>query len=125
MRLGGPQVGVEGALVSWRRLCVIQVKAGCARRLACASTGLATALAAAEEGRHPPALQVPGSAGALAVYVLPRYLLHNALDVPIQYKQQGAGGSFTGFTVPPTTNLCRVGYLIHVCGWALCTIGPH
>ncbi len=35
-------------------------------------------------------LQVPGTAGALALYLLPRYLLHNALDVPIQYKQQGA-----------------------------------
>ena len=34
-------------------------------------------------------LQVPGSEGALALYLLPRYLLRNALDVPIQYKQQG------------------------------------
>lgn len=34
-------------------------------------------------------VQVPGSAGALALYLLPRYLLHNALDMPIQYKQQG------------------------------------
>lgn len=34
------------------------------------------------------ASQVPGSGGALALYLLPRYLLINTLDVPIQYKQQ-------------------------------------
>lgn len=34
------------------------------------------------------ASQVPGSSGALALYLLPRFLLINALDVPIQYKQQ-------------------------------------
>jgi hypothetical protein len=32
---------------------------------------------------------VPGSDGALALCVLPRYVLRNMLDVPIQYKQQG------------------------------------
>ncbi|PSC70464.1 Methionine gamma-lyase isoform A [Micractinium conductrix] len=35
------------------------------------------------------ASQVPGSGGGLALYLLPRYLLTNTLDVPIQYKQQG------------------------------------
>ena len=34
------------------------------------------------------ASQVPGSGGGLALYLLPRYLLTNTLDVPIQYKQQ-------------------------------------
>jgi hypothetical protein len=34
-------------------------------------------------------VQVPGAGGALAVYILPRYLLHNTLDVPIHYRQQG------------------------------------
>jgi hypothetical protein len=34
------------------------------------------------------ASQVPGSEGALALYLLPRFLLINTLDVPIQYKQQ-------------------------------------
>ena len=34
------------------------------------------------------ASQVPGSGGALALYLLPRFLLINTLDVPIQYKQQ-------------------------------------
>ncbi len=37
------------------------------------------------------ASQVPGSGGALALYLLPRYLLINTLDVPIQYKQQASG----------------------------------
>jgi len=32
---------------------------------------------------------VPGSGGARALYLLPRYLLYNTLNVPIQYKQQG------------------------------------
>jgi len=36
--------------------------------------------------------QVPHGDGALAVHVLPRYVLHNTLDVALQYKQQGAGG---------------------------------
>lgn len=36
------------------------------------------------------ASQVPGSGGALALYLLPRYLLVNTLDVPIQYKQQAS-----------------------------------
>lgn len=34
------------------------------------------------------ASQVPGGEGTLALYLLPRYVLHNTLDVPIQYKQQ-------------------------------------
>jgi hypothetical protein len=33
---------------------------------------------------------VPGSEGALALYLLPRFLLINTLDVPIQYKQQAS-----------------------------------
>ena len=37
------------------------------------------------------ASQVEGSEGALALYLLPRYLLVNTLDVPIQYKQQVGG----------------------------------
>ena len=37
------------------------------------------------------ASQVPGSEGALALYLLPRYLLINTLEVPIQYKQQVGG----------------------------------
>lgn len=44
---------------------------------------------------RPPAVtasQVPGSEGALALYLLPRYLLINTLDVPIQYKQQARAG---------------------------------
>ena len=36
--------------------------------------------------------QVPHGDGALAVHVLPRYVLHNTLDCALQYKQQGAGG---------------------------------
>ncbi len=36
------------------------------------------------------ASQVPGSGGALALYLLPRFLLINALNVPIQYKQQAS-----------------------------------
>lgn len=39
------------------------------------------------------ASQVPGSEGALALYLLPRYLLINTLDVPIQYKQQARSAS--------------------------------
>ena len=35
---------------------------------------------------------MPHGDGALAVHVLPRYVLHNTLDVALQYKQQGAGG---------------------------------
>ena len=34
------------------------------------------------------ASQVPGGGGALALYLLPRCLLVNTLEVPIQYKQQ-------------------------------------
>lgn len=30
-----------------------------------------------------------GGDGALAVYIMPRYVLHNTLEVPVQYKQQG------------------------------------
>eukprot|EP00887_Chlorella_sp_A99_P007395 scaffold2.g7395.t1 len=37
------------------------------------------------------ASQVPGGEGSLALYLLPRYVLHNTLDVAIQYKQQGTG----------------------------------
>jgi hypothetical protein len=37
------------------------------------------------------ASQVAGSHGALALYLLPRYLLINTLDVPVQYKQQVGG----------------------------------
>ena len=32
------------------------------------------------------ASQVPGSDGALALYLLPRYVVHNTLDVPIQVR---------------------------------------
>ena len=35
------------------------------------------------------ASQVPGSEGALALYLLPRYLLHNTLDVAIQVRVHG------------------------------------
>lgn len=37
------------------------------------------------------ASQVPGGGGALALYLLPRCLLVNTLEVPIQYKQQVCG----------------------------------
>lgn len=33
--------------------------------------------------------QVPGGGGAVAVHVMPRYVLHNLLDVPLQCKQAG------------------------------------
>ncbi len=36
-----------------------------------------------------PCLQVPGADGALAVVVMPRYVLHNSLGLRLQYKQQG------------------------------------
>jgi hypothetical protein len=32
--------------------------------------------------------QVEGGDGALAVHVMPRYVVHNTLDVSIQYRQQ-------------------------------------
>ncbi len=35
------------------------------------------------------AAQVNGGNGALAVHLMPRYMLQNLLDTPIQYKQQG------------------------------------
>jgi hypothetical protein len=35
------------------------------------------------------ASRVPGAGGALALYLLPRYLVRNTMDVPIQYRQQG------------------------------------
>lgn len=34
-------------------------------------------------------LQVPGADGALAVVVMPRYVLHNSLGLPLQHRQQG------------------------------------
>ncbi len=39
--------------------------------------------------RWPPWGQVPGGDGALAVVLLPRYLLINGLDLRLQYRQQG------------------------------------
>ena len=33
-------------------------------------------------------VQVAGGDGALAVHVMPRYVLHNSLDIPMHYKQQ-------------------------------------
>ena len=35
---------------------------------------------------------MPGGAGALAVVVMPRYVLHNSLSSPLQYRQQGTLG---------------------------------
>ena len=34
-------------------------------------------------------VQVPGGDGALAVVIMPRYLLFNGLDLRLQYRQQG------------------------------------
>ena len=34
-------------------------------------------------------MQVPGTSGALAVMVMPRYVLRNSLAQSIQYRQQG------------------------------------
>lgn len=32
---------------------------------------------------------MPGADGALAVIVMPRYVVHNSLGLPLQYRQQG------------------------------------
>lgn len=69
-------------------------------------------------------LQVEGGGGALAVHVMPRYVLHNTLSVPIQYKQQNinverelkAGGA-RAIHWPDTSRPLRLCARMQEAGW--------
>jgi hypothetical protein len=55
---------------------------------------------AAEADAGAPWVQVPGGDGALAVVLLPRYLLINGLDLRLQYRQQGIAQARTHRRAP-------------------------
>ncbi len=67
---------------------------------------------------------MPGSDGALALSILPRYVIHNTLDVPIQYKQQGtsvereleAGGT-RALRWPDASRPLRLCVRVQEAGW--------
>ena len=69
-------------------------------------------------------MQVEGGGGALAVHVMPRYVLHNTLSVPIQYKQQNinverelkAGGA-KAIHWPDTSKPLRLCARMQEAGW--------
>ena len=69
-------------------------------------------------------LQVAGGDGALAVHVMPRYVLHNTMEVPIQYKQQAtnverelrAGGA-RAVHWPDATKPLRLCIRMQEAGW--------
>ena len=46
------------------------------------------AAAARSEQNQPVYLQIPDGDGALALHVMPRYMLHNNLQEGVQYMQQ-------------------------------------
>jgi hypothetical protein len=60
---------------------------------------------------------VPCAAGALALSIAPRYVLHNLLDLPIQYRQQGVG---SGEKELEAGNACAVRWMDYSMPSRLC-----
>ena len=63
--------------------------------------------------KHDLSMQIPEGDGALALHVMPRYMLHNNLQVGVQYKQQVRWRICVNVHVP-------VQDLFSHCLWLLC-----
>ncbi|DBA81627.1 TPA: hypothetical protein ACH3X1_007382 [Trebouxia sp. C0004] len=71
------------------------------------------------------AVQIPDGDGALALHVMPRYMLHNNLQAGVQYKQQGqsverdllAGGARAMHWPDVTKPKLRLCLRLHEAGW--------